>query len=106
MTFDDVKDYVEGVDDHKRSILRRRQAGTERHVQTDEETGALRKPKVMTMWSSRRMDFKESSDKDEKGKKILMRYTYTITADAANWQSMPERNMQVTVPMLSIKVVL
>ncbi len=50
------------------------------------------------------MDFKESSDKDEKAKDI-MRCTYTITADAANWQSMPERNMQVTVPMLSIKVV-
>lgn len=37
---DDVKDYVEGVDDYKIYIKDAGQDGAERLVQTDEETGA------------------------------------------------------------------
>lgn len=79
---DDVKDYVEGIDDYKIYI---------KDADKLEQKDLLKQMKKLVLEKAKGddhvvksvdVDFKESSDKDEKAKDIY-EMTYIITADAA-----------------------
>ena len=79
---DDVKDYVEGVDDYK-IYIKDADKMEQKDLFKQMKKLVLEKAKGDDhMVKSVDVDFKESSDKDEKAKDIY-EMTYTITADAA-----------------------
>ena len=100
---DDVKDYVEGVDDYK-IYIKDADKMEQKDLFKQMKKLVLEKAKGDDhMVKSVDVDFKESSDKDEKAKDIY-EMTYTITADAAELAEHAGEEYAGDVPMLSSKL--